>query len=196
MLAQGANVNSRDSDQDTPLICAAFGVHLGIINLLLANNADVNAQNGKGYTALVAAATKGIEALPIVELLLTSGASPNLGPTHGDAAGTTPLYFAAIHGNNAVIKYLLSNGASINASLANDGTTTMHCAAAECDYGTVKLLYDKGAPLDIPRNDGNTPLQIAIKVGNLDAAKALLDLGASIEGLDGEGATPLLAPVD
>ncbi|MGA8146667.1 MAG: ankyrin repeat domain-containing protein [Gallionellaceae bacterium] len=192
LLAEGADANASDQDQDTSLICAANGSHFEIVKLLLASNVDVNAKNDKGYTALyVAAASNAKEALPIIELLLKSGANPTLGPTCGnDGAGATPLYVASFNGNNEAVKCLLKNGAPVNANL-EDGSTMMHAAAAKGNQETVRLFFHIEVPLDLPRNDGNTPLHIACIVGNLDAATALLDLGASIESLNGKGETPL-----
>ena len=184
-----------DSDHDTPLICAANGLHLEICDLLLANNADVNAKNLQGYTALYVAASKGDEALPIIKLLLKSDANSTLGPTHGnDDAGATPLFIAADRGSNAIIECLLKNGASVNIN-SDSGWTMMHAAAARGNKKSVRLFHDAGVPFDTPQNGGLTPLHMASIAGNLITAKALLDLGASVDSLDKNGATPLMHSV-
>ncbi|KAE9389679.1 ankyrin [Gymnopus androsaceus JB14] len=57
------------------LQAAASNGNQAIVQLLLANGADVNAQGGLYTNALYAAASKGNEA--IVQLLLTNGADVN-----------------------------------------------------------------------------------------------------------------------
>src|SRR4051794_19545052 len=72
-LANGANVESRASDQATPLIAAALGNQPAIVNLLLSKGADVMARNSAGLTPLHAAAYAG--SVPIARLLLEKGAA-------------------------------------------------------------------------------------------------------------------------
>ena len=51
-LANGADINARDSDGLTPLIQAAFKGHNELVELLIAEGADVNAKDDDGSTAL------------------------------------------------------------------------------------------------------------------------------------------------
>lgn len=195
LLAQGASANTSDPDGDTPIICAANSLHLGIIELLLANNANVNAINSRGYSALYIASTRGNEAIPIIELLLKSGANCSHFIPHGcEGAGATPLYAAAFYGNNSGIKCFLSNGASVLANL-EDGSTMMHAAAVGGDQEIIKLFLDASVAIDTPNNDGRTPLHMASIVGNVITAAALLNHGAFIDRLDGSGGTPLMHAV-
>jgi len=67
--------------------------HLRIIVIdQLANKADVNAQNGSGWTPLHIAASQGQK--DVAELLLAHGAEVNAKTYHGE----TPLYWAAENG--------------------------------------------------------------------------------------------------
>ncbi len=59
LLAGGADVNAKDSGDDTPLMFAAGNAHTDIVKLLLAHGADVNARDKKGWTALLQAAVGG-----------------------------------------------------------------------------------------------------------------------------------------
>src|SRR5262245_49808322 len=56
LLASGAEVDSRDRDQATPLIAAALNDHPVVAELLVNKGADVMARNAGGFTPLHAAA--------------------------------------------------------------------------------------------------------------------------------------------
>ncbi len=72
LVEKGANVNARSHNQGTPLIYASFIGAEGIIDLLLANKADVNLENEMGFSALNAALEKGFK--NIAEKLRRAGA--------------------------------------------------------------------------------------------------------------------------
>jgi len=51
LLEQGASVNGRDQDGDTPLMTAAKAGHIEVIKTLLSKGADLRAESKDGYTA-------------------------------------------------------------------------------------------------------------------------------------------------
>ena len=57
LIEDGADVNARDADGNTPLIVASFYASPQCVALLLEKGADVDAANEVGVTALVRAAT-------------------------------------------------------------------------------------------------------------------------------------------
>ena len=72
-LANGASVDSRASDQATPLMAAALANQTVIVEALLDKGANVMAaRNSGGFTPLHAAANAG--SVPIAKLLLDKGA--------------------------------------------------------------------------------------------------------------------------
>jgi len=127
VLSAGANVNSRDKEQRTPLHVAVWGGGGRVAEILLEHGADVNATDRSGTTPLHMAAQKlNAEAC---KLLLQHGADHNVRERHGD----TPLHVAALHGSNAdftraiaTMDVLLDNGADINAP-NNRGIPPIRC---------------------------------------------------------------------
>ncbi len=89
MLTHGANVNMKDENASTPLLCAVKGKRLNSVRVLLENGADENAQDMDGSTPLMVAAD--FRAAPAsVHLLLEYGAEVN----RQDKEGNTALYLA------------------------------------------------------------------------------------------------------
>jgi ankyrin repeat protein len=103
-IKRGADVNARGHGE-TPLMRAAVFGHLQIVELLIANNADVNAVNEEdGFTALMCAAYFGH--LKIVEILMPKIKDVNARNWDGETALTL-----AISKNNAeIIAFLQQRG--------------------------------------------------------------------------------------
>jgi hypothetical protein len=119
LLAKGADVNAKyagDLTGLTPLHYAAGRGCKSMVELLLANRADVNVMDKAGSKPLHYAVQENQET--IAELLLANKAEVNI----KDIGGRTPLYYAAKKGHASVAKLLLANGAEVNAE-DNDGNT-------------------------------------------------------------------------
>jgi hypothetical protein len=87
---------------------AAAGGHVAVVDLLLANGADVNAQAKPGHSALYFAAQSGHAG--IVRELLQKGANVDMQTKWG----ATPLQVAAQQGHREVTEILLEYGASVD----------------------------------------------------------------------------------
>ena len=101
--------------------------------------------------------------------------------------------------NTEGVRHLLDLGVPVAASYAGDGyfdiapaSTALHVAAWKGLAETVRLLIDRGAPVDTPDAKGRTPLVLAVKAcvdsywthrRNPDTVKALLEVGASVHGV-------------
>jgi ankyrin repeat protein len=107
-LANGADVNSRASDQATPLIAASLGGQVVIVELLLDKGAKVMARNSGGFTALHAAAHSG--SVPIASLLLDRSAVLD---DDENKAGVTPLMIAGEKNHLAMAEFLITEGADV-----------------------------------------------------------------------------------
>jgi ankyrin repeat protein len=68
----------------------------------------------------------------------------------------------------------------------------LHVAAWRAQHATVKLLVDRGAPIDVPDGAGRTALALAVRAcvdsywayrRSPETVKTLLDAGASVSGV-------------
>ena len=154
-LDGGGDVNAKDDfDGRTPLHYAVQLGHKEIVELLIANDADVNAKNKYGETPLLSAATKGI-----AELLIAKGADVNA----KDGNGRTPLHHAAWGGHKEIAELLIAAGADVNPKIQDRlfGGTPLHHAAIEGHKEIAELLIANGADLNAKDGNGYTPLDWA-----------------------------------
>ncbi|XP_057328920.1 putative ankyrin repeat protein RF_0381 [Microplitis mediator] len=94
----------------------------------------------------------------------------------------TLLFLAVTNKNVKMIKYLLDNGADINAVNCGDfipGWTALHAAAEACYEDVVKILLDhQFCDVNVKTDDNITPLHIAASKNNLTIVKMLLEKNA------------------
>jgi ankyrin repeat protein len=107
--------------------------------------------------------------------------------------------FAGV-GNTEGVRHLLELGVDVRAVYAQGNgyfgiaknSTALHVAAWRARHATVKLLIDRGAPLDVPDGSGRAPLALAVRAcvdsywadrRSPDSVEALLRAGASVDGV-------------
>jgi ankyrin repeat protein/mono/diheme cytochrome c family protein len=182
LLKDGADVQARDADGDTPLMSAALNADAALLEVLLKAGADVNATNKAGATALMRAATDERK----VRLLLKHGADLKARSGLGNSA----LILAARKpGNGSTVRLLVEGGAPVNAANVFGATPLMAAVAAQ-DTDTVRLLLERGADMNAKPNmddngflwgGGRTPLMWAAFLGNEALVKLLLERGAKVD---------------
>jgi len=143
--------SSKDEEGFTALHYAASYGYLEIAELLLAKNANVNAQTGKGLTPLHYAASRGHKEM--LDLLLSQGAKVDA----RDGVGCTPLYDAATSGHIEQVRELLTAKADVNAATLR-GYTPLSGAASHGREEIVRLLIENRANVNAADLDGGTPL--------------------------------------
>jgi ankyrin repeat protein/N-acetylneuraminic acid mutarotase len=143
LLQHGAALEARDSDGHTPLLLAAWRADKDAMALLLANKADVNAQNKTGLSPLHALviASQNQDVKPLAELLLAAGADVNA----RNVDGVTPLHLAVEKGKQDLVDLLLANKADPNAR-NKAGQTPLDLAEHKGPSPGVPLNYQWRAP--------------------------------------------------
>jgi ankyrin repeat protein len=101
----------------------------------------------------------------------------------GDTYGQRPLSWAALHGRLAVVTYLVSVGANLNA-VDFFGDTPLH-NSCRCQNGRqlveiVRFLVSSGANINFQNNQGSTPLYYAVRAGSSEMVTSLIDSNALV----------------
>lgn len=173
LLLNVYDVNLKGYNNWTPLSFATVMGQKDMIELLLAQSADIESEDIRHRTALSLAIMRGEEA--IVDLLMRHGAKVN---SH-DVFGGTPLLAAIEYGNEAVVRLLLTQGADVELKHTNEDTPLFY-AASEGHEAIVELLLASGANIGLGEEDGH-PLPYKVKRGQETRAQLLLSHGATVE---------------
>ena len=90
-----------------------------------------------------------------------------------------------------VIKWLVAEGADVNAKTKHDATP-LQDAIARQNMELIEFLVSKGADVNfIPRHGTWTPLHSAVSIANLEIVKFLISAGANVNAANASGYTPL-----
>lgn len=157
MQTKGFDADATDGSGWTPLMMACSRKDAEqIVDLLLSKDADVNAKNNNGQTALHFCASKAN--LDIARTLLAQ--KPPASARIKDSRGQLPLHRAAAVGNVPMMKALLGAKSPLNAT-DMDGMTALHHAMSEGHGDAALLLLTKGAEYDKKDKDEHVPLDLA-----------------------------------
>jgi ankyrin repeat protein/beta-lactamase regulating signal transducer with metallopeptidase domain len=190
LIASGANVNARDSMENTPLLLAIKMGRLSIVEMLISAGADVNAKDAQGKVPLYLAKEKGYAEL---EKILIKAAQKQR-KTREESSGLS-IHKAARAGDQEKVKEFLDQRININVK-DNDGRTPLHCASIEGRMELVRFLISKGADVDAKEDQGSfpqymTPLHRAALRGHREVAAILIANGAYVNAENRRGGTPL-----
>lgn len=109
LLENGANIEARTMDKETPILLATRHGCEDVIKLLLENGADITAKDQHGHTPVYRAVRYGHEA--VVRLLLENSKDAEAKRVECQAL----ILYAVTTGQEAVVKLLLENGTDIEA---------------------------------------------------------------------------------
>ena len=241
-LSAGADVAARAADGTTALIWAAYNGDAALVEKLIDAGAEVDAQNEFGASALSEAAIGGYT--DVIAALLAGGAKPDIANAEGETplmevartghiqaakllldkgadvnavelwGQQSALMWAAAQKQPAMIKFLISRGADVNArgavrnwerkvireprpkDMNQGGFTPLLYAAREGCIECARELAAGGADLDLPDPHRVTPLVLALLNLHFDFAAYLIEAGADVNKWDLYGRSPLYMTAD
>ncbi|SLM37986.1 P-loop containing nucleoside triphosphate hydrolase [Lasallia pustulata] len=162
----------------TPLYYGSLAGVTELVQLVLKNEADVNAQGGYCGNALQAASQEGHES--VVQLLLKNGADVNAqGGWFGNA-----LQAASRGGHDSVVQLLLKNEADVNAQGRHYGNA-LQAASYGGHESVVQLLLKNEADVNAQGGEYGSALQAACHGGHESVVQLLLDNGADVHAKGG-----------
>lgn len=226
LLKLGAEVNKRTHKGDTPLFNAAESGHTDIVKLLLQHNADIHIpmwdystplyiacqsghfevvkfllENGakddinkptydKSYP--LHAATDGGH-LDVIKLLCEANAIVDA-KMQGNSF--TSLFLACRRGHYDCVKYLISQGADVNA-VSSVNSTSLLIAAEHNNLEILKYLISVGADYLLTMDGGFSAFYFACQNGHLEIAKYLASLpGVTIDQVTTKNYSPLSIAIE
>ncbi|XP_019857258.1 PREDICTED: uncharacterized protein LOC109585573 [Amphimedon queenslandica] len=170
VIAKKTDVNIKDKDGNTPLLCAVLVCSERLVTILLENKANPNIRNNEGHTALQYAVSQGN--FTILTLLLDYNADLNArmtekkerfktDPMSRVKMDETALHFVVrLKFSSDFYKLLLNRGADLKIRDA-DGYTALYYAAKNKNYDLVKDMNVKGADTKVKDMNGLTLLHHA-----------------------------------
>lgn len=154
---------------------AAMKGDTATVKTLLAQKADVNAQQADGATAIQWASYS--NNLALADVLIKAGANVKL----ANEDGATPLFLASINGNAQMIEKLLQAGADVNERQPG-GETPIMLAARNGNVAAIKVLLDHKADVNAKEKlRGTTAIMWAAEQSHPDAVKLLAMNGADVK---------------
>lgn len=148
-------------------------------------DANINASDARGVTAIMISAARGD--LDLVKLCISFEADVNIASKE---IGFTPLHIASQNGHSTVVNVLAANGAHIDQRDAMQRTPL--CIAALLGRTmTIQTLIEYGASINTQDGTGFTPLHHAAKSGHYDVITTLLQNGANPFIKNNENQTPI-----
>jgi len=182
-----ASPSAAQSGRD--LIEAAGKGDLAAVERLLARGAGVDARDGNGRTALLAA-THGNH-VAVARALIAAGADVNA----KDGIEDSPYLHAGAEGRTEILKLTLTAGADLKSTNRYGGTALIP-AAHHGHPEAVKILLATAIDKDHVNKLGWTALLEAVILGDdgathTEIVRLLVEAGANVNLADREGATPL-----
>ncbi|KAH8834285.1 ankyrin repeat-containing domain protein, partial [Flagelloscypha sp. PMI_526] len=178
----------RGYQQETMLnSAAAFGL-LDFLKACLITSPWNDDALGSALIAAVDSTRASLFTLPCCHLLLHHGARVEYCRDNRNALQT-----AAYTQNLEIVKFLLENGADVNATRGKYGTA-LQAAVFSGDLEIASILLEWGADINAPGGTGEaygTVLHAMSNTGNLEFLKFLLEIGADINARGVENGTAL-----
>jgi pectate lyase len=175
LIANGANVNIKNDDGQTPLDIAVRRGRKDIVKLLQVKVADSSIH--------MAAFIGNLDKL---RSFIETGTNVDT----KDENGRTPLLRAITGEHIDAVKFLIEAGVDVN-TRDGQGYVPLVYALWAMNSDIVKLLLDKGADVQAKDKSGYTPLHWAVMMGSKESTELILEAGGDVRVESTTGETPL-----
>ncbi|XP_046578798.1 ankyrin repeat and KH domain-containing protein 1-like [Haliotis rubra] len=169
------DINRKGQNGLTPLMWAARKGHIGVVDLLVGNGAEVNLEDDAGNDILLWACYGGHVAMV---KHVVSKKMVNINRKGLD--GRTPLMWSARQGKLAMFNLLVSAAGTLPAEVDRDGNSILHLA---CRGGSVKIvdyILSQGVYIDERGESQRTPLMVSAYNGHKELLDWLESKGADV----------------
>lgn len=182
LLRAGADPNLRSANDWTPLMAASWGGNSSLVKALVEAGADVNARTQFEGPLSLLSSQAGPTALSSSQFLLENGSNKK--------SVQEAFFTAAAAGNDAMLSFLLENGAD-PAGQDLRGNSALVYAARANQQASVQFLVSHGSNLNAPNQQGCTALHFVQNVELNEKAlvilRLLLEKGADVNLQDQDG---------
>jgi ankyrin repeat protein len=195
LIANGADVNAKMSDGTTPLQAALDQGETATADILKAAGAGASGSSSSSSSGGISSdeADEFYEAAKdgdFTKVKAMMARNPKFVNAREPFLSLAPLHGACYGGQFEMVKYLIENGAEVDAR-SDGGSTPLVEAVAQNNVQISKYLVAHGADVNSKDSDGKTPLFWAAERGHVDATKFLIAKGADVNAKMNDGTTPL-----
>ena len=181
MLLAGTAVTTESYAQsDADILDAAAAGNAGMIGTLLQLQANPNAVDSMGYSAVMYAAQSGYT--EAVGALLDAGADVNA----VSSEGWTALLLTALQGHAETATELLARGADASITFGG-GFTALMVTSARGHAEVATALLEGGMDIAATLSDGRDALMAAAEGGHTEVVAALIEHGANVNAKSNGG---------
>jgi len=184
LIDSGAGMNAGDKDGWTPIMFAAHNGFSRLVETLIDKGADVYAIDNMGYSVLMHALSQ--ESIDTARMMSRKGFG-----LKNQKMKWYPVPDAASDGKDLAVKFLVEEGADIDAMGGLHCITALDCGIRCGNFGLAKFLLDNGANIDKGDTFGKTPLMRAAANCSIEKMSFLLENGANPDAMDQNNGTAL-----
>jgi len=179
------NLNIRSEYGATPMHHAAEHNHIGMVQYLIKNKAEITARDLPGDTALHIAVRRGHGT--VANMLINAGAGVDV----KNYSGNTPMHDALSSSDGLALSYILLNAGANPDIRDGDSNTPLHLVALlRSELEIARLLLNRGALVELRNREGSTPLLLAVESQDRKLSELLIEKGADVFARNNKALTP------